>query len=147
MVHLHLRDWEEQFRGRLASFWDAKLDDKIRRSDILLDYFGDIRLIRNDFVHNKGICKESAETVVLQWGFTAGQPIEISTEKMISLIDLFPYDELLGPPTPQLSAGLKSIPGRLDAHLLEDVKDRASELGLSDNELAAAAFSSWLEAN
>ena len=139
--------WEEQFRGRLASFWDAKLDDKIRRSDILLDYFGDIRLIRNDFVHNKGICKESAETVVLQWGFTAGQPIEISTEKMISLIDLFPYDELLGPPTPQLSAGLKSIPGRLDAHLLEDVKDRASELGLSDNELAAAAFSSWLVAN
>jgi hypothetical protein len=94
--------WEEQFHGRLASFWDAKLDDKIRRSDILVDYFGDIRLIP-----------------------------EISTEEMISLIELFPYDELLGPPTPQLSAGLKSIPGRLDAHLLEDVKDRARKLGLS----------------
>jgi hypothetical protein len=66
---------------------------------------------------------------------------------MISLIDLFPYDELLGPPTSQLSAGLESIPGRFDAHLLEDVKDRARELGLSDNDLAAAAFSSWLEAN
>jgi hypothetical protein len=59
--------WEEQFHGRLASFWDAKLDDKIRRSDILVDYFGDIRLIP-----------------------------EISTEEMISLIELFPYDELLG---------------------------------------------------
>jgi hypothetical protein len=65
--------WEEQFRGRLANFWDAKLDGKIRRSDILVDYFGDIRLIRNDFVHNKGICDESANTVVLQWGFVAAR--------------------------------------------------------------------------
>jgi hypothetical protein len=59
----------------------------------------------------------------------------------------FPYDELLRQPTPQPSAGLKSSPGRLDAHLLEDVKGRARELGLSDNALAAAAFSAWLEAN
>lgn len=31
----------------------------------MIDYFGDIRLIRNDFVHNKGICKESADLKVL----------------------------------------------------------------------------------
>jgi hypothetical protein len=138
--------WEEQFRGRSAKYWDSQTDEKIRRSDILVDYFGDIRLIRNDVVHNKGICDESANTVVLLWGFVEGQPIEISAEQMISLIDLFPYDELRAAPTPQPSAGLISVPGRLDAHLLEDVKDRARELGLSDNELNAAAYSSWLEA-
>jgi hypothetical protein len=139
--------WEEQFRGRLAKYWDSQTDEKTRRSDILVDYFGDIRLIRNDVVHNKGICAESSNTVVLQWGFVEGQPIEISAEQMISLIDLFPYGELRSPPTPQPSAGLKSVPGRLDAQLLEDVKVRARELGLSDNELNAAAYSSWLEAN
>jgi len=138
--------WEEQFRGRLAKFWDSQMDEKIRRSDVLVDYFGDIRLIRNDFVHNKGICEYSANAVVLQWNFVADQPIEITTDQMISLIGLFPYDDLRRPPTPQPSSGLKSAPGRIDAHLLEDVKDRARQLGLSENELADAAFSQWLEA-
>jgi hypothetical protein len=67
--------------------------------------------------------------------------------RLLSLIDLFPYDELRTAPTPQTSAGFKSVPGRLDAQLMEDVRDRARELGLSDNELNAAAYSSWLEAN
>ena len=138
--------WEEQFRGRLAKYWDSQTEEKIRRSDILVDYFGDIRLIRNDVVHNKGICDESANTVVLQWGFVEGQPIEINAEQMISLIDLFPSNELRTAPTPQPSAGLKSVPGRIDAQLLEDINGRSRELGLSDNELIAAAFTSWLEA-
>ncbi len=47
---------------------------------------------------------------------------------------------------PSRRPGLKSVPGRIDAHLLEDIKDRARELGLSDNELNAAAFTAWLEA-
>ena len=139
--------WEEQYRGRLARYWDTHTDAKIRRSDILVDYFGDIRLIRNDVVHNKGICDESANPVVLQWNFIKEQSIEISAEQMICLIDLFPYDELRTPPTPQPPLGLKSIPGRLDAQLLEDVKDRSRELGLSENELNSAAYSSWLRAN
>ena len=139
--------WEEQFRGRLAKYWDSQTEEKMRRSDILVDYFGDIRLIRNDVVHNKGICDESANTVVLRWGFVEGQPVEINAEHMISLIDLFPYDELRTAPTPQRSAGLKGVPGKLDAQLLEGVKDRARELGLSGNELNAAAFTAWLETN
>lgn len=139
--------WEEQFRGRLARFWDAQLDSKIRRSDILVDYFGDIRLIRNDFVHNKGICDESANVVALQWPFAEGQPIEIEPRHMISLITFFPYQDLRTPPTPQPSAGLKSTPGRVDAHLLEDVQQRARATGLSDNELASAAYSQWLQSN
>ncbi|MEZ0054367.1 hypothetical protein ABIA30_005408 [Mycobacterium sp. MAA66] len=139
--------WEEQFRGRLAKFWDAQLDSKIRRSDILVDYFGDIRLIRNDFVHNKGICDESANVAVLQWNFIDGQPIEIGPGQMISLITFFPYRDLRTPPTPQPSTGLKSAPGRIDAQLLEDIQERARALGLSDNELASAVYSQWLQSN
>jgi hypothetical protein len=137
--------WEEQFRGRFAKFWDAQLEAKIRRSDILVDYFGDIRLIRNDFVHNKGICDESANVRVLQWNFIKGQPIEITSGQMASLIAFFPKIDLRTPPTPQQSSGLKDTPGRIDAQLLEDVKDCAHELGLSEDDLAEAAFSQWLE--
>lgn len=93
----------------------------------------------------KRVPLRSANTVVLRWGFVEGQPIEISAAQMISLIDLFPSAELRTAPTPQPPAGLKSVPGRSDAHLLEDVKNRACELGLSGNELNAAAYSSWLE--
>lgn len=139
--------WEEQFRDRFARFWDAQSETKIRRSDIVVDYFGDIRLIRNDFVHNKGICDESANTRVLQWNFVKGRPIEIEARQMASLIAFFPKKDLGTPPAPQASSGLKSAPGRIDAQLLEDVKARARELGLSENALAAAAFSRWLQAN
>jgi hypothetical protein len=60
--------WEEQFRGRVAAYFDQRSDERVRRSDVLIDYFGDIRLIRNDFVRNKGICKECTDLKVLQWG-------------------------------------------------------------------------------
>lgn len=50
--------WEEQFRGRIAAWFDKRTPERIRGSDIRSDYFGDIRLIRNDFVHNRGICKD-----------------------------------------------------------------------------------------
>jgi hypothetical protein len=62
--------WEEQFRGRIADYFDNQSDAKIRHSDVLIPYFADIRLIRNDFVHNKGMCKESADTQVLRWALS-----------------------------------------------------------------------------
>lgn len=137
--------WDEQYRGRLAKWWDRQTDAKIRRSDIQINYFGDIRLIRNDFVHHKGICNESAKVVLLQWNFVRNEPIEISAEQMVSLIDRFPNEELRKTPTPQASRGLRSVPGLIDSQILEDVKERSRELRLSENQACAAAFSGWLE--
>ncbi|SLI54513.1 Uncharacterised protein [Mycobacteroides abscessus subsp. bolletii] len=137
--------WEEQFRGRIAKCFDSPAS-RIRKSDVLVDYFGDIRLIRNDFVHNKRICKESVETAVLKWGLLSDEPIEVTAEQMFSLIDLFPRDELRKQPPPRAPSGRKPSPGWLDAHILEGVRQRARELGLSDNELADSAFTAWLNA-
>lgn len=139
--------WEEQFRGRIATYFDKRSDHRIRRSDVLNDYFGDIRLIRNDFVHNKGICKESADLKLLQWDLTHGQAIQITAEQMMSLIDLFPRDALRTPPTPQPPAETLRVPGKVDPHLLEDAQSRAQEMGLNDNELLAVALSQWLSRN
>jgi hypothetical protein len=139
--------WEEQFRGRIAAYFDQRGDSRVRRSDVLNDYFGDIRLIRNDFVHNKGICKESAGLKLLQWGFVRGQPIQITAEDMMSLIDLFPRDELRTAPTPQPAGDMQRVPGKVDPHLLEDVQMRAQEVGLTDSQLLDAALSGWLSQN
>lgn len=139
--------WEEQFRGRIAAYFDQHGAERIRGSDVRNDFFGDIRLIRNDFVHNKGRCKDSAQLKHLNWGMTRGQPIEITTAQMMSLIDLFPREELLKAPTPQPPGETLRVPGRVQPHLLEDARKRAQELGLNDNQLAEAALSDWLTRN
>jgi hypothetical protein len=139
--------WEEQFRGRIAASFDQLGDTRIRRSDVLHDYFGDIRLLRNDFVHNKGICKESADLKVLQWGLICGRPIEISAEQMMSLIDRFPRDELRIEPSPQPPGESQRVPGKVDPQLLEDVQSLGRELGLTDDRLLQSALSGWLADN
>ncbi|MDC8980972.1 hypothetical protein PR370_07330 [Mycobacterium marinum] len=139
--------WEHQFRGRIAAYFDRQSSARIRRSDVLHDFFGDIRLIRNDFVHNKGICKESAKLNALDWGLIRGRPIEVTPEQMLSLIDLFPRDALRISPTPQPPGETVRVPGKIDSHLLEDAQRRAQEIGLTDNQLLDAALSSWLIRN
>ncbi|UNB55480.1 hypothetical protein [Mycolicibacterium sp. YH-1] len=139
--------WEEQFRGRIAKCFDRQAETKVRSNDVLNDFFGDIRLIRNDFVHNKGVCKESAAVKILKW-VERGKPMHITAEQMMSLIDLFPRDELIVPPsTRQPSGPPTKIPGKVDPQLLEDVQQRGRELQLTDDELAQAVLSAWLAAN
>jgi hypothetical protein len=137
--------WEEQFRGRVAQYFDQQSDERIRRSDVLVDFFGDIRLIRNDFVHNKGICKESAGLKVLHWELTQGVAIEISAQQMMSLIDLFPRSELRQAPTPQSPGETLRVPGKVDPRLLEDVQERGRALGLTEHQILTNALSSWLQ--
>ncbi|ORB61738.1 hypothetical protein BST47_26695 [Mycolicibacterium tusciae] len=136
--------WEEQFRGRIAACFNQIGEARIRGSDILIDYFGDIRLIRNDFVHNKGICKESANLRFLDWGLVRGQPIEINAAQMMSLIELFPRNELRTAPTPQPPGDAQRVPGKVHPQLLEDVQERAQDLGLNDHQLLDAALRVWL---
>lgn len=136
--------WEEQFRSRIAKYFDSRVDDKIRHSDVIIPYFGDIRLIRNDFVHNKGICKESADTQVLNFAFTKGEPLEITPQQMMFLVDLFPHDDLRTAPTPQPPGEAARISGRIEPHLREDVTAQAREMGLTDSQLLEAALSKWL---
>lgn len=139
--------WEEQFRGRIAAYFDNLSDEKIRRSDVLVPYFGDLRLIRNDFVHNKGICKEATNTQVLRWTFVPGKPLEITPMQMMSLVESFPHDELRTAPIPQPPGDAAKIGGKIDPQLHEDVTSRANELGINDNQLLAAALTDWLASN
>ena len=138
--------WDEQFRGRIAKYWDEPAA-RIRRRDVVSDFFGDIRLIRNDYVHNKGIADEAVNAKLLHWGFERSKPLDIATEKMLSLIGLFPRDELTVKPTPISTSNRKPAPGSVAPDLLEDVLDKISELGLDKNEVIDEAFTLWLATN
>jgi hypothetical protein len=139
--------WEEQFRGRIADHFNNLEDTKFRHSDVLIPYFGDIRLIRNDFVHNKGICKDSADTEVLRWNFVKGQPLEITPMQMMHLVELFPHDELCTAPTPQPLGDAARISAKIDPHIHEDALARARELSMSDSQLLESALTDWLASN
>ena len=63
---------------------------------------------------------------------------------MLSLIDLFPRDELRNAPSQQPSSEMQRVPGKVDPRLLEDVQERAQEMGLTDNQLLNSALTNWL---
>jgi hypothetical protein len=68
--------WEHYYRGKIAKAYgspDAK--------NIHDDFWGDMRRLRNDIVHNKSKCKESENTKLLCW-FKKNEDIVITQNKM-----------------------------------------------------------------
>jgi hypothetical protein len=57
---------------------------------------------------------------LLQWGFSKGDQLDITSEQMISLIDLFPRDELAAKATPLPAQNRKNVPGSVGPDLLDD---------------------------
>jgi hypothetical protein len=141
--------WEEQFRDRIAAFFNnGKSDDveRLEKNDVRHDFFGDIRWIRNDFVHNKGIVDECVRTKVLDWGFSKGEPIEITVEQMLSLIGLFPREQLLQSPTRQLRSMRKNIPGSGDGVLVDRFVKYITDNNLDKATVIDEMLSGWLKA-
>ena len=142
--------WDEQYRGRVAaahgtapdgSPWDLR--------DIRVPIFGDIRRIRNDFIHNKGIVDEASETEVPTW-FTEGKAAAITPEQMMSLLTLFPESDLLEKPTPAAKHSRKPLPWSAEPNVIEQVQQRARQLGFNRKarkDIGAAALDLWLAAN
>jgi len=135
--------WDEQYRGRIAKFFDSP-EERIRKRDVINDFFGDIRLIRNDYVHNKGIAHEAVNTRLLTWGFEKGKPLDVTTEQLVSLIDLFPRVELKVKPIPQPAGNRKNVPGSISPDVLDDVLEKLRELGTDKNDAIDEAFTMWL---
>ncbi|MFJ7622757.1 hypothetical protein ACIQYZ_28580 [Rhodococcus erythropolis] len=132
--------WDEQIRKRLAAAHGC------RASDISIPLFGDIRLIRNDFVHKKGIAGKSATNteVLVDW-FTSGASMEVSAEQMLKLIELFPRKELLAAPVPK-PLTRKPIGGSIPFELETELETRMDKSGISDrNTVWEQALRLWID--
>ncbi|RFZ63010.1 hypothetical protein DE4576_04949 [Mycobacterium marinum] len=135
--------WDEQFRSKIAAVFST-VSRPLEKRDVVDSFFGDIRLIRNDYVHNQGIANESAKCVLPLWKFEKGRPLNVSTEQMVALIDLFPRDDLLRKPTPLPVRARVNLPGNVDAGLKEQFVARANELKLDKNAAIDQAIRMWL---
>ncbi|RMB69729.1 hypothetical protein AYK61_26645 [Rhodococcus sp. SBT000017] len=91
--------WEDVYRPRLARAHGSDPTGKPwTKEDISSKFFGELRFTRNDFVHKKGICVQSADNTIIDWA-TRGELISPTTVQMLSLLELFPETELREPPT------------------------------------------------
>ena len=73
--------WEEEFRPRLAQLRQAATDE------IRSDEWGDLRILRNSIIHNKGIAtSDVARMKVFRW-FSSGVPIMVTKEQFKVIID------------------------------------------------------------
>jgi hypothetical protein len=136
--------WDEQFRERIAAFYDTP-EEPLEKNDVLVDFFGDIRRIRNDFVHRKGIADEVTKVKLLKWGFVQGDPLEITTEQMLSLVGLFPREALMVKPTPRPAPNRKSVPGSADIVLVDNFLAKVAEMQIDKNAAIDEALAHWIE--
>lgn len=142
--------WEERYRGRLALAHGLTPNgERWRRTDLLIPLFGDIRTLRNDFVHSQGVADESTRNTILTWG-VQDRPIEITVEQMGTLVELFPRDELLATPTRAAASNPITFPWPVSPELVEDIRTRADILKRtrkSRREIGNEALQLWLAAN
>ncbi|KAA0108505.1 hypothetical protein [Mycolicibacterium sp. P9-22] len=135
--------WDEQFREKIATYFSTEAVP-LEKDDVLNDFFGDIRLIRNDYVHNQGVTTDAVKCKLPLWQFEPGKPLNITTEQMVALIELFPRDALAVKPTPRPAQTRANVPGSIDLRLKEAFVKRAKELKVNRGAAIDEAINMWL---
>ncbi|MFV8320308.1 hypothetical protein [Mycobacterium sp. 23] len=132
-------DWEEYFRPLFAQVHQCS------KYDFRIDYFGDLGKMRHDYVHNRGVCSNSAHCERLQW-FAKGDLMVPSSENYLQLLMDFPDDALGSPPQP-VQTGRDQVRGSADIPILREfdrlARARDGNLGPALDE----ALSAWIACN
>ncbi|MRH89509.1 hypothetical protein GFY24_19005 [Nocardia sp. SYP-A9097] len=91
--------WEDTYRPRLAAAHGVGPDRKSwEKNDIRSEFFHEVKLIRHDISHKRGICVGSAHNKIINW-VVPGEEIAPTPRQMLDLLDVFPDAELRCPPT------------------------------------------------
>ena len=72
--------WENYYRKRIAN------DIGCKKNDLMLDIFGEIRIIRESIIHHRAIALEKVEEFKLLKWFKKGDKIEIDSKKFERII-------------------------------------------------------------
>lgn len=141
--------WDEWYRPRLAAAYSRQLGTEFLKNDIKSKFMGELNKIRNDVVHNKSRVKESARNTILEWSTSDGV-VGMTTERMVSLLTMFPRDELMTAPVRADIPKTQNIPWTADIQLIDSVKQRMSNLGITkrqQKDIGDEMLRLWLEAN
>jgi hypothetical protein len=129
-------DWEEHYRVQLAT---AHQCDKY---DFQINYFGDLGKLRHDYVHNRGICSNSAHCDTLKW-FSTGDLMIPTPANYVQLLAEFPADELRRKPS-RVETGRAPVRGSADIPILREFEKVARDVHGSVGPALNEALAEWI---
>ncbi|WP_139813682.1 hypothetical protein [Mycobacterium simiae] len=132
-------DWEEHYRIELAK---AHQCDKY---DFQVNYFGDLGKLRHDYVHNRGICSNSAHCGTLNW-FSTGDLMIPTPANYVQLLTAFPADELGRRPT-RVETGRAPVKGSGSIPILREFEKVARDVYGSVGPALDEALAEWTRQN
>jgi hypothetical protein len=132
-------EWEEHYRHELAAALGCE------SGDIKSPYFADLRNMRHDYLHNRGICRNSAKNKMLKW-FIRGQRMIPTHSDYIQLLADFPADELAVKPPPAV-AQRQPVRANADPTLIRQFETVADTLKLTKDAALDQALSTWIATN
>lgn len=130
-------EWNDHYRVELAKVWDCS------HRDYQFPLLGDLGKIRNDMIHNGGIAKRgTANCRLLRW-FTEGQRMHLTAPMYLEVVQLWPWNELLGQP-PASQDSRNPFPGRAPLTLIDAVQRAAAVDGIKPDDVIEEALDLWL---
>jgi hypothetical protein len=129
-------DWEEYYRGALA---DAHQCSKY---DFQIDYFGDLNRMRQDYVHKRGVCTNSAHCKHLTW-FTEGDFMIPTPDHYLQLLTDFPADALRQTPAPR-ETGRDRLSIRASLPIIREFEELAGAARSAKGDALDEALSDWI---
>ncbi|WP_133147254.1 hypothetical protein [Mycolicibacterium novocastrense] len=129
-------DWEEYYREALA---DAQQCSKY---DFQIDYFGDVSRLRQDYVHHRGICSNSAQCKQLTW-FSQGDLMIPTPDNYLQLLTDFPAEELRQKPPPR-TTGREKLSIRASLPVVREFEQLAASRPTKGDALDEA-LSDWIK--
>ncbi|ORJ57776.1 hypothetical protein [Mycobacterium simiae] len=131
-------EWEEYYRPALAKALGCEPEA------IRLNYFGDLRNMRQDYVHTRGFCKNSAKNKLLKW-FIKGQAMIPTPAEYLELLTAFPSEELKVKP-PDFARGRLPVKANAKATLIAEFDKVVAASGYSKDAALDQALEAWIAA-
>jgi hypothetical protein len=132
-------EWEEYYRVELAAAHQCS------KYDLLFDYFGDLGRLRQDYVHNRGRCGNSAHCSLLKW-FSKGQLMIPTPANYLQLLTDFPADELRQKPSP-VNTGREKLSIRASIPVIREFEKVAGAERPTKGEALDEALAEWTAKN
>jgi hypothetical protein len=132
-------DWEEYYRVELAKAHQCS------KYDFQINYFGDLGKLRHDYVHNRGVCSNSAHCDTLTW-FSTGDLMIPTPANYLQILTEFPGDELRRRPS-RVETGRAPVRGSASVPVLREFERVARDLHGSVGPALDEALAEWTTKN
>lgn len=133
-------EWDEHYREELATALGCGKDD------IRSTYFADLNRMRQDYVHNRGICRNAARNKILKW-YRKGDTMIPKHANYLELLTTFPTEELLSKPTSSATSQRQQVKAMADPTLIRQFEATADYLGTTKDAALDEALAEWIAAH